>query len=146
MPELAIEFFSKFARLEYALKSVDNYRVEYENGDVAADWNEFANREKIAILFKQAENDSIARYLIEKPPKKRAIKAGLLDWGNPVARPRNMDSLWLAMRQVGNNLFHGDKGHVGSERDTNLLNACIRIMDVMLEADLDVSHYYEFEW
>jgi hypothetical protein len=141
MPQLAVEFFAKFMRLEYALKAHDRYR-QTRNGTVKPDWDGFAHKQHIAALFPELQNDPAARYLIELPPRMRILRAGTLAWSDQPNACENMADVCAMLRRIRHNLFHGDKGLVGSEQDERLLIAGLVVMDALIEADVDIQGWY----
>ena len=141
MPQLAVEFFSKFARIEYALKAFDRYR-RIRDGAVEPDWDSFARAPNVATLFQQLQNDPAARHLIDCPPKKRIVRAGTLAWSDQPNACADMSDVCLMLRRTRNNLFQGDKESVGSERDERLLLAGLVVMDALIEADVNIQSSY----
>lgn len=141
MPQLAVEFFSKIARLEFALKALDRYR-RLRGGTVEADWDSFAQQPHIEALFQDLRADPVARYLIESPPKKRIVRAGAFAWSEQPNACETMSDVCRMLRRTRNNLFHGDKDAAGSEHDDRLLLAGLVVMDALIEADLAVQGTY----
>lgn len=142
LPELAKNFFVRFARFEYALKQ-SGFRRQERNDGVAADWDSFAHRPEIEALFAGFEAKPSTAYIINSPPKKRVMIDGMLDWRD-AKKSANMVELVASIGRARNNLFHGDKQNPNLTRNAQLLNASIEIMDAMLEAHHGVRQEYEF--
>ncbi len=137
MHPVAFDFFQKFARFEYALKATGTalYLHVDNNGKVSANWDVFAGTDKIRALLKLIKDDETMRIIMDDPPKKRIESGGQLDWSQTPPRPKDMKEVCVMLRRIRNNLFHGDKGNVGTERQQNLLTAGIAILDLMLATD-----------
>lgn len=141
MPQVAVEFFSKFARLEYALKAHERYR-RAGNGTAKPDWDNFARTPHVAALFATLHDDPLAQHLIDAPPRKRIVLEGMLTWSDQPNACENMSDVCRTLRRIRNNLFHGDKGAVGAERDERLLLGGLVVMDALIEADVDIQASY----
>lgn len=141
MPQSAAEFFSKFARLEYALKTLEQYR---RSGDraVEPDWHRFAHEPHIIALFPELRGDPAARYLIEFPPREKVLRGGILEWSDRPNACENMSDVCLMLCRTRDNLFHGDKTLAGSEQDERLLLAGLVVMDALIEADAEIQASY----
>lgn len=48
----------------------------------------------------------------------------------------------MMLRRARNNLFHGDKGYVGTEPQQKLLVAGIAILDLMLSSEAEVADIF----
>ena len=141
MPQSAAEFFSKFARLEHALKALERYR-RTRDALVEPDWDSLAREPHIGALFTELRLDPAAQYLIESPPRERVLRAGILEWSDQPSACQNMSDVCLMLRRTRNNLFQGDKESVGSERDERLLLAGLVVMDALIEADAEIQVSY----
>lgn len=140
MHPVAIAFFSRFARFEYALKSTDCLLVDAD-GEVGIDWEKFANREATKEAFKEVRAAEEFREFIEHPPMKRvADSAGR--W-RVVSRVRSSAELCGSLRRLRNNLFHGDKDHPFEDRDNRLLQAGAIILERLTMVNDDVRYAYE---
>ncbi len=142
MNPLAFTFFAKFARFELPLKSVPPFLEVDKFGQPKARWTEFARQKHIAELFPDFVTHPTAAYIIEHPPWKRVVANDRLGWSGPPERPKSMIDLCGMLKRTRNNLFHGDKGRAGSERDENLLQASIVVLEAMLAAAPDVAAAY----
>ena len=141
MPQLAVEFFAKFARIEYALKALDRYR-RFRNGAVRSDWERFAQEPHIAALFSELQNDPVARYLIVSPPREQIIRASTLAWSDQPNACETMSDVCRMLCRTRKNLFHGDQRLVGPEQDERLLIAGLIVMDALIEADVEIQGWY----
>ncbi len=141
MPQLAAEFFSKFARLEYALKALDQYR-RINNEAAKPDWESFAKAPHIAALFPELRDDPAARYLIDAPPRKRIVLKGTLAWSDEPNACENMSDVCVMLRRIRDNLFQGDQTSFGPERDQRLLLAGLVVMDALIGSDVEIQRWY----
>ncbi|MFA6021389.1 MAG: hypothetical protein WC722_14080, partial [Rhodospirillales bacterium] len=70
------------------------------------------------------------------PPKKQIVKNGAPGWKD-VAAPKDAKELFLAVRCVRNNLFHGGKFSIEPveepSRNKELLRACLAILETALQ-------------
>lgn len=139
--DLAIQFFTRFSRFEYALKYA-GFRLPAGGNGVKADWRRFSEQECIAALFPNLRENELAAYLINNPPKRRILIDGNMDWADADI-PHDMNSLTAAIARVRNNLFHGDKTNPNLSRNVQLLSAGKFILDALLEAHTDVRLAYE---
>lgn len=137
---LAGDFFTTFARFEYALKATG-----FHNGDGAAEpnWRLFA--ESIADAFDHPSNQEFIEaidYILKAPPKKQKIDQGNVTW--ETATPNTdlrADLVLLYVRRVRNNLFHGGKfnGHwFEPKRSEELLQHSLIILHGCLVASKKV--------
>jgi hypothetical protein len=104
--DLVLEFVFYFSRFEYALK-----REGYipPSGDAKALWDPFVNEEKVFIDL-YCETSPAARFILEHPPQKQIVRDKKLLWIEPrfAAEPARI-RLFLGIRAIRNNLFHGGK-------------------------------------
>jgi len=142
--ELAWELFHIFSRTEYALKASG-----FNKGDGAADadWRKFAIRiEAFVATPPSAELQAAIDYIFTTPPKKQVIVNGRIEWAilEPHTRSR-ADKLFLYIRRVRNNLFHGGKfnGHwFDPDRSEELLRHSITILQNAVNAVPSVREAY----
>jgi hypothetical protein len=71
---LAARFVSRFARFEFALKQLTEFRVG-DKSRVEPGWDKFSRSPEIARLFKAVSSDIVIQYLIDNPPMKRGAFA-----------------------------------------------------------------------
>ncbi len=105
MPERACEFFARFSRFEYALKNSGYFKGSSDG--LIPDWNRFSN-ELGNELFRYIEENKIAETILSDPPRRQIVKDGKLSWASCEA-VRDIVGLFLAIRCIRNNLFHGGK-------------------------------------
>lgn len=131
LPETAVTFFAVFSRFEYARKRAGYVRCG-RHGQAEADWDCFACRLGDEFLCRLG-----ASTLRDHPPKRQVLMDGKLEWEKTCAINSTKD-LFLAVRRVRNNLFHGGKYPSGpvpeASRDKELLEEATRILDLALNA------------
>ncbi len=143
MPEFAVEFFAKFARLEYALKeagfvTTDRWR------SALPDWSGFRDSPEVQALGCHLAGSPGGAYLIADPPKNQTVKDGALQF-TPSGPLKDIGGLIRAVKRVRNNLFHGGKRFPGSERDERLIRSATEVIDALIEANPVVTAcYYDF--
>ena len=141
MTALAVQFFARFARFEFALKRAGFYRRGVENS-VKADWERFVQQQEVAALFDEMRTTPVIAYIINNPPKRRVLCGKVLAWEN-AAPPTDMLGLCNAMKRVRNNLFHGDKSNPGLSRNVQLFEASNAILERLLNTNDSVKIEYE---
>lgn len=131
--ELVFDFFKEFSKAEFILKHA-GFLLGNES-KVDADWDGFA-----ASLSDDFYNDDVAaqgaaEYLFTNPPMKQIKTAdGRLGWtrDDVADSDRSSKRLFVLVRRVRNNLFHGGKFPVGlvedAARDERLLEASLRVL------------------
>ncbi len=146
MADLASEFFRVFAQFEYCLK-VTGYCVAGP-GDVAnPDWKRFSR--ELPSLTGQAAADVVEAiaYMLGHPPKKQVYVDDALQWRivAPQAQNEN-DLIFLYVRRVRNNLFHGGKFNgrfFDPERSRELLECSITILMTAIIMSPSMLEAYE---
>ena len=112
----AIVFFLFFARFEYALKRVGFFTRG--KGEVKADWQKYAGSVADLVTENNEERFRAAVDLLKsKPPKKQVVSDGRLDWSDDNDTSFNLARIFVLVRRVRNNLFHGGKFQKGPEAD-----------------------------
>lgn len=131
MADLATELFRVFAQFEYCLK-VTGYCVAGTGDAANPDWTRFAL--ELPPLTQQGGADVAAAiaYMLQNPPKKQVYVDNVLQWRDvaPQAKSEN-DFIFLYVRRVRNNLFHGGKFNgrfFNPERSKELLEHSITIL------------------
>lgn len=131
--DLLLEFFSDFARIEYALKN--SGFVKGDERRVSADWDSFSK--SINSLFRKdrtAELKEASDYLLNNPPNKQVLRLNNLMWeaNVPNGSLSELEKLILLIRRTRNNLFHGGKHNIGIfediQRGTQLLRSSLIII------------------
>ena len=138
--QLVIKFFYCFSRFEYALKRVPKYLKTGNSGQAEPKWDAFANYLG-SDFFNSIKQSNNAAILFENPPEKQIVFQNKnldqkeLGWKKK-ATAKNNKELFLAIRLVRNNLFHGGKYPSGPVKDPSrneeLLKACLFILEKAL--------------
>ncbi|MFN8491000.1 MAG: hypothetical protein U0350_25625 [Caldilineaceae bacterium] len=141
---LAFKFFKKFARFEYALKATQFHRGD---GEAKPNWDMFAD--SIAQVIEEPSSQLLTDaldYLLNNPPKKQIIRSGLLEWE---AKPPSANSkarlVFLYIRRVRNNLFHGGKFNehwFEPERSEQLIQHSLAVLEESLFHSPEVKKAY----
>jgi hypothetical protein len=142
LPDGAARFFATFARFEFALKDQNFLSID-SKGTVAADWDRFA-AEMSADFFGSIVASRKADTLLNNPPKKQIIVAGALDFKRQT-KPKNVVELFVAIRRMRNNLFHGGKSGdpEGKERNEQLIAESQWTLEQALHAHDDLRWSFE---
>lgn len=131
MADLASDLFRTFAQFEYCLK-VTAYCTAGPGNAAKPDWTRFAL--ELPPLSQQAGEDVVAAisYMQSCPPKKQIYVDEVLQWRDVVPQAENEnDLIFLYVRRVRNNLFHGGKFNgrfFDPERSKELLQHSITIL------------------
>lgn len=108
LDNLCYEFFREFSRYEYCLKASG---LHHKIKDAKADWDEYA-KQVSETINNTTDPELIAAitYFKEHPPKKQIIKEGSLVWDDSLPQEKDLAKfIFLLIRRVRNNLFHGGK-------------------------------------
>jgi hypothetical protein len=149
------QFFVTFSRFEYALK-----RAGFITGDrhdnAWPDWDRFAREKLGERIFEvmDAKFTEARLYLLQEPPQRQIfIKSSKnIQWQANSKRSEEGDSEYLLrlVKDARNNLFHGGKyplpdGPISDQtlRNSQLLQACLTLLEKSLELDADVKHFFE---
>ena len=100
------DFFYLFARFEFALKALGFHKGD---GDAQPSWDRFAKVLSERFNFDDPHVKKAVDYYFSNPPKKQIIKNGELDWKTVPPNQGKLKDLFLYLRRVRNNLFHGGK-------------------------------------
>jgi hypothetical protein len=130
--EDSVKLFKLFSRFEYAMKRSDFLKKgSYDGAD--PDWKEFA-RALGTDFYNQVKGQDAMRILIEKPPSQlkfrpsSALGAAKAEW-SVRTYGQDVEGLFEGVKQVRNNLFHGDKtspADVG--RNSQLIRAAYSVL------------------
>ncbi|MBT2059466.1 hypothetical protein KKZ47_10725 [Enterobacter hormaechei subsp. xiangfangensis] len=141
---LSYEFFREFARYEYCLKAVG---LRHNTKEAKANWDMYANEVKDVLekpkspLLQEAID-----YFLTHPPKKQIIKKDILDWDDTPLEERVLaKKIFILIRRVRNNLFHGGKFNGNwfePERSELLMNYALIILRACGESHAKVSEAY----
>jgi hypothetical protein len=144
LPDHAVPFFVFFSRFEYALKRGGFLKTPREqkcrkkiDDSASPNWDSFAS--VLGQKFLDEVRDSAkAETILTTPPKKQVVvKGNDLDWrdGSSI---RTAADLFVAVRRLRNNLFHGGKFPNSSlpvgnpDRDDRLISEAIEILKMAL--------------
>lgn len=138
LDSLAFSFFKLFAQYESSLKA-NGYVVGSDKG-VQADWDRFAKEVVGENFLEMLGNKSeSATFILSNPPRKQVMKEGVVDWSEvPSTEDKSVVKLFLWIRRIRNNLFHGAKfGGVWNspERSLNLLSNSLVVMEHFKDVD-----------
>lgn len=136
MVDSVAHFFVFFSRFEYALKAA-GYRRVGRSGEAAADWDTFG-REFDRDFIDALSSCRTITELFDRPPRKQVIRGNVLDWDPPPPSyppsPTNAAMLFVYVRRVRNNLFHGGKVPFDFGRDRALVEAALAVLMSALDA------------
>ncbi len=131
IPPIVTEFFATFSRFEFALN-----RGGFLMGEIGRkaepDWDTFA-RTLGADFFEKMRASEGAKIFFEAQPKSLKVAAAQAVEFNTPDPIVNAQMLFVAVRLVRSNLFHGEKPHV-TERDQELMTAALFVLDSAMEA------------
>jgi hypothetical protein len=133
LPKSAFAFFIVFSRFECSLKRA-GYLEPQEEAKV--DWNRFT-KDLGPTFFESLQASGKVETLIKAPPMKQIVGSGGLDW-KPAQNPKNVADIFVLVRRVRNNLFHGGKYPSGvkdeDSRNERLLDECLWVLNKALES------------
>lgn len=139
----AIALFFVFSRFEFALKRTKRFRTDAAK----ANWDKFAKCLG-KDFFNNMKTSSEAAILFSEPPRKLKIdeqsESGLRfepvnGRDNRKGAPTKCCELFVDVRCIRNNLFHGEKPYV-TGRDSDLIEAALHVLDsAMAECEKDDS-------
>lgn len=142
---LSFEFFREFSRYEYCLKAT-GLRNE-KDGNAMANWDLYAKEvEQVFASTKDPDFVAAVDYFTRHPPKKQVVKDGVLDWDETPLEEKNIAiKIFVLIRRVRNNLFHGGKFNRNwfePERSEALLQHALIILKVCGQSHVNVSKAY----
>lgn len=134
---LVFEFFRRFARMEYALKSAGFHKRN--RGYVQADWERFAKSIEKDFTAKSvggSVSESI-KSILSDPPKKQDLNGEKLVYVQSLANGSDCEKVLMYIRRVRNNLFHGGKcdrnGWFSPQRSEELMRHGLCVLDLCLK-------------
>jgi hypothetical protein len=146
MAELASDLFRTFARFEYCLK-ITGYCFGGRGDAANPDWTRFAS--ELPPLSGETSEDVVAAisYILGRPPKNQVYFEEVLQWRDvePQAENEN-DLIFLYVRRIGNNLFHGGKFNgrfFDPERSMEFLEHSITILITAIFISAPMLEAYE---
>lgn len=129
MPEEAVYFFSMFSRVEFALKR-GGFCKGAPRDKAEPNWDVFANALG-QVYFHVMQVAPEARVLFDEPPRVLKVDAQGGVYFEDQAAATNAAELFVAVRRVRNNLFHGEKANF-THRDELLVRAGIHVLEAAL--------------
>lgn len=140
---LSFDFFKLFSRFEYSLKAASFHCGE---GNANPNWTTFAQNIHMNFQALTETEDTLVKakdYILTNTPKKQVIQDGNIAWSNTPPRHENdTDLLFLYVRRVRNNLFHGGKFNgkwFAPQRSEELLNSSIIVLEHALKMNKSVE-------
>ncbi len=120
-------FIATFARFEFAMKRSGYLSNACLGAKAEANWDTFAV-DLGSDLFEKCKADMSTRSLFDKPPELLKVKAdNKVDWQTRGAIETTANLL-LAVRDIRNNLLHGEKNR-SADRDVALVKAAQIVLD-----------------
>ncbi|EKN3347799.1 hypothetical protein O8E94_003128 [Yersinia ruckeri] len=145
MESLCFEFFREFSRYEYCLKATQS---KLQDGNAKANWDLFANDVR-SVFTSSRDSDFVAAidFFTKYPPKKQVVRHGVLEWDTtPLKESSVALKMFILIRRVRNNLFHGGKFNGNwfePERSELLMKHALVILKICGQSHPDVSKAYE---
>jgi len=146
--ELLLEFFLTFARAEFALKN--SGFVTGGEDSALPHWDKFANTIKDQFKKnKTKELEAAVDYIMLNPPMKQVLRDGSLMWEANLPNDGMPETqvLFVLVRRIRNNLFHGGKHNLevfeDTERTTQLLRSALLIVQESVSVLPNVKAAYD---
>jgi hypothetical protein len=127
--EEAVYFFSLFSRSEFALKR-GGFCKRAPGDKAEANWDDFANALGAGFLGAMQAAPQV-RVLFDEPPRVLKVDAQGGVYFADQAAATNAAELFVVVRRVRNNLFHGEKANF-TNRDELLVRAGIHVLEAAL--------------
>lgn len=134
MPPEAVHFFSVFSRVEFALKR-GGFCKRGPGDKAEANWDIFANALGQAF-FDAMQAAPEVHVLFVEPPRVLKVDAQGGVYFEDQAAATNAAGLFVAVRRVRNNLFHGEKANF-TQRDQMLVRAGLHVLGAALDGCLE---------
>ncbi|HGM4775176.1 TPA: hypothetical protein ACKPXU_001842 [Serratia marcescens] len=147
---LAYDFFKCFSTAEYALKVSGFFKKKNRHlYEADADWDSFSNEQSTVGIVSDANLRNSVRFILDNPPKKQVIVMGVIDWAENIPDEKtDSQLLFIYIRRIRNNLFHGGKFGNGQwfepQRSQALMEAAIEIIEASMTASKMVRDAYQF--
>lgn len=148
-PELVLEFFAIFSRLEYCLKELGFVRPG-PGGRAECDWYAFEAWIEDTYRESDIEADdevhSAIAYLTSEPPMVQMYNDGATTWASvDLPGPTHIAKAFESSRRVRNNLFHGGKHspHSPPGRDERLVTSSLALFRSCIEHNETVKGVFE---
>lgn len=132
---ISFRFFRLFAHYEWALKQM-GYGKAARNGTAEANWDKFAKDFGGALMESEDQHVVEAReYILAIPPKREMWVNGRTSWEASPAERRCARTLFIHIRRVRNNLYHGGKFYDGhwfdEERSVELIKRSLLLLEYL---------------
>ncbi|MNG51905.1 hypothetical protein D3C81_12980 [compost metagenome] len=142
--DLCFEFFMEFARYEFCLKMTG---LTQGDGDAKANWDRYALEvEEIIVSPGTPELTDAIDYILTHPPKKQIVREGVLSWDDTPVQGRNRAlQIFVLIRRIRNNLFHGGKFNgrwFEPERSELLMQHSLTVLRVCAQSHAGVYEAY----
>lgn len=143
---VAFEYFKKFSRFEFALKSsgyiyTDNHKKAF------ADWNRFIEEKGVHFNPEDSISNSL-EYLRNRPPKSLYFEDEEMIWKEFSPEAGEFELVLWRLKTTRNNLFHGNKmfRENSIERNIELIEHCTTILEFLTELDDNIHANYHLQW
>lgn len=127
--KLSINFFFIFAQTECALKVLG---FHYGEGDAKPNWDKFSKEIGPIFDYTNSAIKDAVEYIEQNPPKKQVIEKSKLIWVDETKNGNRLIEIFLCIRRVRNNLFHGGKFNgiyiENPERSKELIESSLKIL------------------
>jgi hypothetical protein len=130
--QVTLKYFVAYSRFEYALKSA-GYVTCSKKGLPGADWCAFSRDCPDLSAIKDVRFVWALEHLERAPPKKLFCTQLLLTWQSVQDQGANNEIICRKLGRARNNLFHGQKIPYDFERDESLLDACLCVLELLVE-------------
>lgn len=142
-----ITLFVAYSRMESALKQAGFVRPGPRR-IAQADWRRFAEEPCLSDVLATASCDPDVQAMIADPPRTQIVRADgrSLEWQEQFPVPlASLEDLLGAVKQVRDNLFHGEK-HGDDPRDELLCRAAWTIIKLCLERHHEVGNLFGYRY
>jgi hypothetical protein len=139
-----LTMYVTYARFEFALKQAGY--LSGAQGDIAhADWSKFAREKALSDMLEAVSTNPDVAGMIADPPKTQIMRGNGFEWQDRLTKPINkVGQLFLAVKAVRDNLFHGGKAGENM-RDDSLCRAGVVVMMACLERHAEVRNAFEYK-
>lgn len=141
-----VRLFIAYSRFEFSLKENGYIRPD-KDGIAHADWRAFAKEEALRDIFEEAKKDIDVRELIAKPPMTQITSnSQTWHWEERLPKPApNLLALFLSVKTIRDNLFHGGK-QGENPRDDQLCKAAWHVLQLCLDRHHAVRAMFEYKY
>jgi hypothetical protein len=142
-----VRVFISYSRMESALKQA-GYLKKGPRGIAQADWRRFAEAPCLADVVAVAGRDANVKAMIVNPPRTQIVTNDGLSsvWEQRLPVPLvSLTDLLEAVKQIRDNLFHGEK-HGDDPRDEVLCHGAWEVIRVCLERHHEVRSLFGYRY